>query len=152
MKTKLLGRTGIYEMMRISTPIRRLIQPDTDLSRLTEVALHGQVPALEVRYGHVEAGEAINVIHAGKDIRGAGRERIAQGQVIGIRAPAESLRNGEGELVAHGGADGVLQLAGVKDAVTSADNRSRAARRPPCKPEPRSKAVVLSGNQRRGQS
>ena len=37
--TGFLGRTGIYEMMRVSAPIRRMILPELDLGRLTETAL-----------------------------------------------------------------------------------------------------------------
>jgi general secretion pathway protein E len=37
-KTGFLGRTGIYEMLRVTPPIRALIQPDMDLARLTEAA------------------------------------------------------------------------------------------------------------------
>jgi len=37
-KTGFLGRTGIYEMLRVTPPIRALIQPDMDLARLTETA------------------------------------------------------------------------------------------------------------------
>jgi len=37
-KTGFLGRTGIYEMMRITAPIRALIQANMDLARITEVA------------------------------------------------------------------------------------------------------------------
>ena len=37
-KTGFLGRTGIYEMMRITPAIRALIQADMNLSRVTEVA------------------------------------------------------------------------------------------------------------------
>ena len=37
--TGFLGRTGIYEMMRVSAPIRRLIQQEIDLGRLTDAAL-----------------------------------------------------------------------------------------------------------------
>ena len=32
--TGFLGRTGIYEMMRISAPIRRMIQPEIDLGQI----------------------------------------------------------------------------------------------------------------------
>jgi general secretion pathway protein E len=37
-KTGFLGRTGIYEMMRITPAIRALIQANMDLARVTEVA------------------------------------------------------------------------------------------------------------------
>jgi general secretion pathway protein E len=37
-KTGFLGRTGIYEMMRITPAIRGLIQANMDLARITEVA------------------------------------------------------------------------------------------------------------------
>jgi general secretion pathway protein E len=37
-KTGFLGRTGIYEMMRITPSIRALIQANMDLARITEVA------------------------------------------------------------------------------------------------------------------
>ena len=37
--TGFLGRTGIYEMMRITPRLRQMIQPDLDLGRVTETAL-----------------------------------------------------------------------------------------------------------------
>jgi general secretion pathway protein E len=37
-KTGFLGRTGIYEMMRVTPPIRSLIQQNMDLARVTETA------------------------------------------------------------------------------------------------------------------
>ena len=37
-KTGFLGRTGIYEMMRVSPAIRALIQPDMNLAKLSETA------------------------------------------------------------------------------------------------------------------
>jgi general secretion pathway protein E len=38
-KTGFQGRTGIYEMMRVSGPLRALIQPDMDLAKVTATAL-----------------------------------------------------------------------------------------------------------------
>ncbi|HOX71523.1 MAG TPA: ATPase, T2SS/T4P/T4SS family [Dokdonella sp.] len=38
-KTGFLGRTGIYEMLRISPALRALIQPDMNLAKVGEVAL-----------------------------------------------------------------------------------------------------------------
>ena len=47
-KTGFLGRTGIYEMLTISPPVRALIQPNMDLARLTEVALVGGMRRLRM--------------------------------------------------------------------------------------------------------
>ena len=38
-KTGFLGRTGIYEMLRISPAVRALIQPDMDLAKVTRTGL-----------------------------------------------------------------------------------------------------------------
>ena len=37
--TGYLGRTGIYEMMKISSQVRHMIQANMDLAKLTETAL-----------------------------------------------------------------------------------------------------------------
>jgi general secretion pathway protein E len=66
--TGFLGRTGIYEMMRVSPPIRRLIQPEIDLGRLTEAALaEGMRPlrvsaAAQVARGVTTIAEVIGVL------------------------------------------------------------------------------------------
>ena len=66
--TGFLGRTGIYEMMRISPPIRRMIQPEIDLGRLTEAALaEGMRPlrvsaAAQVARGITTIPEVIGVL------------------------------------------------------------------------------------------
>jgi len=66
--TGFLGRTGIYEMMRISVPIRRMIQPEIDLGRLTEAALaEGMRPlrvsaAAQVARGITTIPEVIGVL------------------------------------------------------------------------------------------
>jgi len=66
--TGFLGRTGIYEMMRISAPIRRMIQPEIDLGRLTETALaEGMRPlrvsaAAQVARGVTTIPEVIGVL------------------------------------------------------------------------------------------
>jgi general secretion pathway protein E len=70
--TGFLGRTGIYEMMRISAPIRRLIQPDTDLSRLTEVALAEGMRPLRVSAA-AQVARGVTTIH----------------EVIGVLPPIE---------------------------------------------------------------
>ena len=66
--TGFLGRTGIYEMMRISAPIRRMIQPEIDLGRLAETALaEGMRPlrvsaAAQVARGVTTIAEVIGVL------------------------------------------------------------------------------------------
>lgn len=66
--TGFLGRTGIYEMMRISAPIRRMILPEIDLARLTEAALaEGMRPlrvsaAAQVARGITTIPEVIGVL------------------------------------------------------------------------------------------
>jgi general secretion pathway protein E len=66
--TGFLGRTGIYEMMRVSAPIRRMIQPEIDLGRLTETALvEGMRPlrvsaAAQVARGITTISEVIGVL------------------------------------------------------------------------------------------
>ena len=66
--TGFLGRTGIYEMMRVSPPIRRMIQPEIDLGRLTEAALaEGMRPlrvsaAAQVARGVTTIAEVIGVL------------------------------------------------------------------------------------------
>ncbi|MBR0344613.1 MAG: type II/IV secretion system protein [Rudaea sp.] len=66
--TGFLGRTGIYEMMRISAPIRRMIQPEIDLGRLNEAALaEGMRPlrvsaAAQVARGVTTISEVIGVL------------------------------------------------------------------------------------------
>jgi len=47
-KTGFLGRTGIYEMMQVSAPLRALIQPSMDLARVTETALAGGMRPLRI--------------------------------------------------------------------------------------------------------
>ena len=46
--TGFLGRTGIYEMMRISSALRHLIQPSLDLEKLTAAALADGMRPLRV--------------------------------------------------------------------------------------------------------
>ena len=46
--TGFLGRTGIYEMMRISSPLRQLIQHDLDLEKLVAAALNEGMRPLRV--------------------------------------------------------------------------------------------------------
>jgi general secretion pathway protein E len=66
--TGFLGRTGIYEMMRVSAPIRRMIQPEIDLGRLSETALaEGMRPlrvsaAAQVARGITTIPEVIGVL------------------------------------------------------------------------------------------
>ncbi|TAH41967.1 MAG: type II/IV secretion system protein [Gammaproteobacteria bacterium] len=56
-KTGFLGRTGIYEMMRISPPLRALIQPNMDLAKVGEVALsEGMQPLRVSAAAHVASG------------------------------------------------------------------------------------------------
>ena len=63
-----LGRTGIYEMMRISPTIRQMIQPNVDLVRLTDAALaDGMRPlrvsaAAQVARGVTTVPEVIGVL------------------------------------------------------------------------------------------
>ena len=63
-----LGRTGIYEMMRISPALRQMIQPNADLVKLTEVALsEGMRPlrvsaAAQVARGVTTVAEVIGVL------------------------------------------------------------------------------------------
>jgi general secretion pathway protein E len=67
-KTGFLGRTGIYEMLRVTPPIRALIQPDMDLARLTEAAYaEGMRPlrasaAAQVARGVTTIPEVVNVL------------------------------------------------------------------------------------------
>ena len=67
-KTGFLGRTGIYEMLRISPAIRALIQPDMDLAKLTATALaEGLQPlrasaAAQVARGVTTVAEVANVL------------------------------------------------------------------------------------------
>jgi general secretion pathway protein E len=67
-KTGFLGRTGIYEMLRITPPIRALIQPDMDLAKLTQTAYaEGMQPlrmsaAAQVARGVTTIAEVINVL------------------------------------------------------------------------------------------
>ena len=66
--TGFLGRTGIYEMMRISPPLRQLIQPALDVEKLTAAALaDGMRPlrisaALQVARGVTTIGEVVGVL------------------------------------------------------------------------------------------
>ncbi|MBN8481347.1 MAG: type II/IV secretion system protein [Xanthomonadales bacterium] len=67
-KTGFLGRTGIYEMMRISPPLRALIQPNMDLAKVGETALaEGMRPLRVSAAAHVANGittirEVMNVL------------------------------------------------------------------------------------------
>ncbi len=67
-KTGFLGRTGIYEMMRISPPLRALIQPNMDLAKVSETALaEGMRPlrvsaATHVAHGITTIREVMNVL------------------------------------------------------------------------------------------
>jgi len=67
-KTGFLGRTGIYEMLRISPAIRALIQPDMDLARLSATAYaEGMQPlrasaAAQVARGITTVAEVANVL------------------------------------------------------------------------------------------
>jgi general secretion pathway protein E len=67
-KTGFLGRTGIYEMLRISPPLRALIQPNMDLAKVTETALaDGMRPlrvsaAAQVARGVTTLREVMNVL------------------------------------------------------------------------------------------
>ncbi len=66
--TGFLGRTGIYEMMRVSAAIRHMIQPEIDLGRLTDAALaEGMRPlrvsaAAQVARGVTTISEVIGVL------------------------------------------------------------------------------------------
>jgi general secretion pathway protein E len=67
-KTGFLGRTGIYEMLRISPAVRALIQPAMDLARLAETAYgEGMRPlrasaAAQVARGLTTIPEVLNVL------------------------------------------------------------------------------------------
>ena len=67
-KTGFLGRTGIYEMLRVTPAIRALIQPDMDLAKLTETAFtEGMQPlrasaAAQVARGITTIPEVIHVL------------------------------------------------------------------------------------------
>jgi general secretion pathway protein E len=67
-KTGFLGRTGIYEMLRVTPPIRALIQADMDLAKLTQAAYaEGMQPlrmsaAAQVARGVTTIAEVINVL------------------------------------------------------------------------------------------
>jgi general secretion pathway protein E len=66
--TGFLGRTGIYEMMKISSPVRQLIQPSMDLAKLGEMALtEGMRPlrvsaAAQVARGVTTIAEVVGVL------------------------------------------------------------------------------------------
>src|SRR5262249_50755992 len=66
--TGFLGRTGIYEMMRISSHLRQMIQPVLDLEKLTEAALaDGMRPlrvsaAAQVARGVTTIAEVVGVL------------------------------------------------------------------------------------------
>jgi general secretion pathway protein E len=67
-KTGFMGRTGIYEMLRITPQIRALIQPNMDLARLMEMAYaDGMRPlrasaAAQVARGVTTIVEVVNVL------------------------------------------------------------------------------------------
>ncbi len=67
-KTGFLGRTGIYEMLRISPAVRALIQSNMDLAKLTETAfVEGMQPlrasaAAQVARGVTTIPEVIHVL------------------------------------------------------------------------------------------
>ncbi|MFC4818966.1 GspE/PulE family protein [Dokdonella ginsengisoli] len=67
-KTGFLGRTGIYEMLRISSAVRALIQSDMNLSKLTETAFaEGMQPlrasaAAQVARGITTIAEVVQVL------------------------------------------------------------------------------------------
>ena len=67
-KTGFLGRTGIYEMMRVSPQVRALIQPDMDLAKLAATAFaEGMRPlrasaAAQVARGVTTIPEVVNVL------------------------------------------------------------------------------------------
>ena len=66
--TGFLGRTGIYEMMRITAPLRQMIQPAADLSRMSAAALSdGMRPlhlsaAMQVARGVTTIAEVVGVL------------------------------------------------------------------------------------------
>jgi len=66
--TGFFGRTGIYEMMRITPPLRQLIQPALDLEKLAAAALaDGMRPlrisaAAQVARGVTTIGEVVGVL------------------------------------------------------------------------------------------
>jgi general secretion pathway protein E len=66
--TGFLGRTGIYEMMRVSSQLRQMIQPALDLEKLTAAALaDGMRPlrvsaAAQVARGVTTISEVIGVL------------------------------------------------------------------------------------------
>jgi len=66
--TGFLGRTGIYEMMRISSSLRQMIQPAADLSRMSAAALSdGMRPlhlsaAMQVARGVTTIAEVVGVL------------------------------------------------------------------------------------------
>jgi general secretion pathway protein E len=67
-KTGFLGRTGIYEMLRVSPAIRALIQPNMDLAKLTATAYaEGLQPlrasaAAQIARGITTIAEVIHVL------------------------------------------------------------------------------------------
>ncbi len=67
-KTGFLGRTGIYEMLRVSVGLRALIQPNMDLAKVTETAFtDGMRPlrvsaATQVARGVTTLREVMNVL------------------------------------------------------------------------------------------
>ncbi len=67
-KTGFLGRTGIYEMLRVSPALRALIQPSMDLARVGEAALaDGMRPlrvsaAAQIARGLTTLREVMNVL------------------------------------------------------------------------------------------
>ncbi len=66
--TGFLGRTGIYEMMLISSRVRQMIQPNLDLPKLGETALaEGMRPlrisaAAQVARGITTIAEVVGVL------------------------------------------------------------------------------------------
>jgi general secretion pathway protein E len=67
-KTGFLGRTGIYEMMRVTPAIRALIQPDMNLAKLSETAYaEGMQPlrasaAAQIARGITTIAEVVHVL------------------------------------------------------------------------------------------
>jgi len=67
-KTGFLGRTGIYEMLRITPPIRALIHDNMDLAKLMQTAYaDGMRPlrasaAAQVARGVTTVAEVVNVL------------------------------------------------------------------------------------------
>ena len=67
-KTGYLGRTGIYEMLKISPTLRAMIRPDIELSKFTEAALkEGMQPlrlsaAMHVARGTTTIEEVMGVL------------------------------------------------------------------------------------------